>query len=352
MKLVFISKLIGNEVLGKSIFDSQGKVLLKRGTILDTPLIAKLKNNGAFFVYVEDKDLEDVTEDKKLTELKQVTLSTLPTVFNDFLNCNQKNLRKSLNMIEDLTCYISEVGTVNVNLYEVKTYDNYTYVHCVDTSIMATFLGVSSKLPKDKLKDLGTGAILHDIGKTKISNDIINKPGRLTKEEFAEIRNHPIYGTEILKKTDIINDEIISIVLQHHERIDGKGYPYGLTDNQITPLSKIVSVCDVFTAVSANRSYRPRFNPNEAYELILSGANTMFDMNVVNHFRNNFAVYPLGCCVRLSNGIEGFVVKQNEYFADKPIIRITYDKDTKQSISPYEINLIDKLNVVIESVVI
>lgn len=125
-----------------------------------------------------------------------------------------------------------------------------------------------------------------------------------------------------------------------------------MTEDKISYWSKIVSVCDVYTAVSANRSYRPRFSPNEAYELVLSGANIMFDDKIVNAFRRTFAVYPLGCCVRLSNGTEGYVVKQNENFADKPIIRVLYDPVTKNPIQPYEIDLVEKINVVIESVVI
>lgn len=352
MKLVFINKLKGNEILRKSIVDREGNILLKGGVRLTHEYINKLRNYGVFFVYIEDKLLEDVTQDIYLDEMKQNILQKIPNLFNGFIEYDENKIRASLSVIEELTDYISKTRSININLYEVKAYDDYTYIHCVDTCIMAIFLGEALNLSRSELIDLGTSALLHDIGKTKISNSVINKKERLSKEEFDEIRRHPIYGAQILKKSNLISDSIIRPVLEHHERIDGKGYPFGLTEDKISYWSKIVSVCDVYTAVSANRSYRPRFSPNEAYELVLSGANIMFDDKIVNAFRRTFAVYPLGCCVRLSNGTEGYVVKQNENFADKPIIRVLYDSVTKNPIQPYEIDLVEKINVVIESVVI
>lgn len=352
MKLVFINKLKGNEILRRSILDREGNILLKAGVKLTHEYISKLRNYGVFFVYIEDSRLDDVTGDIYLEEMKQNILQKVPNIFTAFINYDEDQIKASLIAIDELTNYIIKTKSININLYEVKAYDDYTYIHCVDTCIMSIFLGEALGLSKDELKDLGTSALLHDIGKTKIPNNIINKKERLTNEEFMEIRKHPIYGEQILKKSNLISEKIIKPVVEHHERIDGSGYPFRLSGDKISFWSKIISVCDVYTAVSANRSYRPRFNPNEAYELILSGSDTMFDDKVVNAFRRTFAVYPLGCCVRLSNGIEGYVVNQNANYADKPIIRVLYDPVTKDPVQPYEIDLVEKLNVVITAVVI
>jgi HD-GYP domain-containing protein (c-di-GMP phosphodiesterase class II) len=216
---------------------------------------------------------------------------------------------------------------------------------------MATFLGISSKLNKWDLQEIGIGGILHDIGKTLIPTEILNKQGKLSDEEFNEIKKHPVYGGNLLKKNVRIPDSIIKVVEQHHERVDGKGYPYRLERKQISKFAKIVCVCDVYDAVSNDRCYRGKFSPNDAYELILSGNGTSFDEQIVADFKNTFAIYPLGSCVKLSNGEEGYVVSQNKGFPDRPMIRVLYDKDTRRPISFYEIDLLKNSNIVIQNIV-
>lgn len=352
MRLELLKNIKENETLAKSIVDNNGKVLLKSGTKLTHNFILHLLNYGVFFVYVEDENFEDIYEDKYLSELKQTTLELLPNIFNDLLNDNGKNALDSLKTVEELINYVIKDGNVNTNLYEVKTYDNYTYIHCVDTCIMSIFLGTSLKFNYNDIKDLGLGALLHDIGKIKISNSIINKTSSLTEDEFDIIKHHPLLGKEILINTGIVKNSILDGVSQHHEKVDGTGYPYGLKENEISKQSKVISVCDVFTALSANRSYRNRYDPNEAYEHILSHCNTHFNKSVVEKFKETFAIYPLGSRVKLSNGIEGYVVKQNRFFPDRPIVRIVYGKNINDKIPFYEINLLEHNNLVIKSLVV
>lgn len=352
MKLTFVSNLEGTEVLEKSILSADGKTLLKRGTKLTKESISKLKNHGVFFVYIKYGLTEHLSDDEQLNELKGEALKGLPNIFNDLINGDDENLKNSILIVGKLVDHIIESGVVNTNLYEVKAYDNYTYIHSVDTCIMACFIGMSVNLNKNELTELAIAAILHDIGKTKISNTIINKNTPLTNEEFIEIKNHPLYGEEILKASKVLSPRIVEAVLEHHERIDGKGYPYGIAGDLIHTFAKVVSICDVYTAVSANRSYRSRFAPNEAYELILSGSGTMFDPDLVHTFRKTFSIYPLGCYVKLSNGMDGYVIKQNIFFPDKPVVRVVHDSQTKNSQLNYEIDLLTSLNLVIDSVVI
>lgn len=351
MKLLNIKNIEGNEILGKDILSNDGKVLLSRGTELKKDLKFNLITNGVYWIYVEDDNLSDITDDKYLGELKKTALENMPNIFNELISSHIPD-SSSLKYVENLIDYIKNQGDLNTNLYEVKTYDNYTYVHCVDTAIMATFFGVSLHLSDDELKQLGTAAILHDIGKTMIPNSIINKDGLLTKNEFEIIKKHSLFGKVILQNNKFISESIIDAVTQHHEKYDGSGYPYGLKGDQICYFAKIISICDVFTAISANRSYRKRFAPIEAYEYVLSGSGSSFDKNLVETFKNTFAVYPLGSCLKLTNGIEGYVVKQNKYFPDRPIVRITYDSKTKKSISPYEIDLLNNTSIGINDLVI
>ena len=352
MRLEFINRLAGNETLGKNILGNDGTILLRAGVKLNSSYINRLKQLGVYYIYVEDDRLDDVqVEDEKLSELKQVAMNKISSIMNNIHSCNKRGVKESLCVVEDLVHYIIDNGDVNKSLYDIKTYDNYTYIHSIDTCIMATFLGISQGLKEEQLKDLGTGGILHDIGKTKVPFSIINKKGPLTNEEFAEIKKHPIYGKEILEKNINISDPIVKAVAQHHERVDGRGYPYNLEGNQISKLAKIICVCDVYDAVSNDRVYRKKFSPNEAYELILAGSGAAFDDKVVINFRNTFSVYPLGCCLKLSNGVEGYVIKQNPNFPDRPVLRVFYDSETKKPISFYEINLLDNPNIAVVGIV-
>ncbi|MFL0194910.1 HD-GYP domain-containing protein [Clostridium sp. WILCCON 0269] len=352
MRLEFINRIKEKDVIGKSILTCDGQVLLKAGVELTNNYINKLKQLGVFYLYVEDERLEDVNiEDEKLLELKQSSIKSMSNIMSNLYDCNGKKLRKSLTGIEDMINYIIELGDVNKSLYDIQTYDNYTFIHSIDTCIMASFLGVSTGYDKWQLKEIGIGASLHDVGKTKIPLEILNKKAKLTDEEFAEIKKHPMYGGELLKKNVIISDAVIKIVEQHHERVDGKGYPYGLKDKQITNYAKLVCICDVYDAVSNDRCYRKKFSPNDAYELILSGSGSNFDQQLVHNFKDTFAIYPLGCGVELSNKIKGYVVRQNKGFPDRPIIRILYDVNTENPIPAYELDLLQIPNVVITGLI-
>lgn len=352
MKLACVKNLQCTDVLARSIYNDNGRVLLNAGVKITREYIFQLISNGVYWVYIEDSNFDDVTDDKYLNELKMSTIESMPNIFNDIINCNKSGFEETHEKVKSLLNYILGQGNVNINLYEVKTYDNYTYIHCVDTCIMSVFLGILLKLKNSELIDLGMAAILHDIGKTKIPNDILNKKGTYTKEEFEIVKKHPLLGKEILENANLHNPAIIAGVVQHHERYDGKGYPFGYKNDEISIFARIISLCDVFTAISANRSYRKRYKPTEAYEYILGGSGIFFDDKIVEIFRNNFAVYPLGSCVRLSNGIEGYVVKQNPHFADRPVIRVVYESISKKNIHPYEINLLNSTNLVIESLIL
>lgn len=352
MRLEFINRVSEGEILAKNIFSHGGGILLRAGIKLTNHYIKKLEQLGVLYLYVEDEQLQDIkVEDNRLVKMKRVAMKSMSEIVKSIYQCNYKKTKQSLNIIEDLMEYIIEDGDINKSLNDIKTYDNYTYVHCIDTGIMASFLGLSLKFSGYELKELGKGAVLHDVGKTKVPIKILNKKGSLTDEEFMEIQKHPIYGRNILQKNFNISDIVLSVVEQHHERVDGTGYPYGLKGNSISKYGKIACICDVYDALSSDRCYRKKINPNEVYEFILSQSGKMFDGGIIQKFKDTFAIYPLGCCVRLSNGIEGYVVKQNKGFPDRPIIRVIYDVVTKESVPFYEVDLLKNLQATIVSVV-
>lgn len=351
MKLEAIRDLKGIEILAKDILDFEGKILLKAGSKITRKNITDLKKYGIYFAYIEENEINDAFEDCKLNELKDSTSKIMPGVFNSLVNGDEKQIKESLNVANELIDYVIKEKSINTSLYEIKEYDDYTYKQAINTCIMSVFLGSTLKYSDIELEELATAAMFFDLGKLRIRSDILNKNGNLTKEEYEIVKKHPLHSKQILKISGIMSEEILKAVEQHHERVDGAGYPYGLKGDEICKYARVISVADVFTAVSSKRSYRDKFKPFEAYELILAGAGTIFDKEVVERFRMNFAVYPLGCHVKLSNGIEGFVVKNNKFFADRPIIRVIYDVFTKKKIKPYEIDLLKHINITVKHVI-
>ncbi len=353
MKLQLINRLNGDETLGKNIFTNDGKILLKAGTKLNPSYVRKMMEMGIFYVYVEDERLLDVkVEDENVSLLKQTTLENMSKIMkNTSMVSDKKAMNDYIKVVENLISYIQRDADINKSLYDIQTYSNFTYVHSIDVCIMSTFIGNAMKLDSNSIKELGVAAILHDVGKIVLPQNIVNKQGKLTEEEVKQFKEHPYLGAVILKKNLRISDAVIKAVQQHHERMDGKGYPYGMEGKSISKFARIICVSDVYDTITNSMEYKKTFTPNDAYELILAGSGTIFDEVVVKVFKKAFSVYPLGCCVRLSNGVEGYVVRQNENFPDRPVIRIIYDSETKKDIETYEINLVKSINLVISSIV-
>ena len=352
MKLELIERVKPGEILGKSILAFDGKILLNQGTKLNTSYINRIKGMGVYYIYVNDSDLEDVeVSDSFLIELKRSAMSSFSGIMkNTLLIQDRKEALEVIKTLEELIQYIAENADINKSLNDIQTHNNQRYVHSMEVCVMSVFLGKAMKLKRDQLKELGLAAILHDVGMAKISPKILEKNGEYTPEELLLLREHPNKGYEILKQNIGIPESALKAVLQHHERIDGKGYPNGLLGYQISKYAKIIAVCDMYDLVTNNDNYKKSFRPYDAYELIIGGSSYIFDEEVVFSFRKTFSVYPLGSCVKLSNGIEGYVVKQNANFPDRPVLRVIYDKD-HESIEPYEIDLVEDINVVIKCII-
>lgn len=353
MKLEIINRLKGDETLGRNIFTNDGRILLRAGTVLNSNYIDKMREMGVFYVYVEDKRLDDVkVEDENISRLKQNTMESMSRIMkNTSMVSDKKAMSEYIKTVEDLISYISESKDITKSLYDIQTHSNSNFVHSIDVCIMSAIIGHAMKMDSLVIRELGVTAIIHDIGKTQLPRNIIEKRGKLEGEELRQYKEHPYLGAMLLKKNIRISENIIKGVLQHHERVDGKGYPYGLSGKSISKFARIICVSDVYDTITNSKDYKKAFSPNDAYELILAGSGTIFDEEVVKAFRKSFSVYPLGCCVKLSDGVEGYVVRQNENFPDRPIVRVIHDAITKKDIEPYEIDLVNNINLVITSIV-
>ena len=211
----------------------------------------------------------------------------------------------------------------------LKNRDEYTAIHSMNVCILALSFGRWLKLSKADLNLLGLGALLHDLGKMKIPDEVLNKPGKLTGAEFEVMKMHPFYGHEMLKESGEIPDEALHAVLHHHERKRGQGYPHGLAENELPLMTQIVAIVDVYDAVTSDRCYHDGVAPFVALQNMYSWTKDDFDKELVENFIKCLGIYPVGSLVELSNGQIGIVVSASEKSRLRPVVMLVLDSDKR-----------------------
>jgi putative nucleotidyltransferase with HDIG domain len=204
-----------------------------------------------------------------------------------------------------------------VSLSRLKSFDEYTFFHSVNTAILALALGRTLGLSRHALHLLGSGTLLHDIGKMKIPLEILNKPGRFEAHEFEIMKQHALRGVEILSATTGFQEEIVRPALEHHERVDGTGYPYGRSRSELTQFGLITSVVDIYDAMTSDRCYHKGMPSHRALQHLYNiGRDGHLDSNYVQQFIQCVGVYPVGSCVLLNTGEAGIV---SQLHHDQPV---------------------------------
>ena len=360
MRLITLDKCEPGIKLGKTIFNENGNVLLAEGTELSSGLLQKLKKYNIFTLYIEDNESEgiEIVESIPL-ELRTEAVNVITEGLNDIASLSsssskirgmvktERAIRSFQKIFKDIIGCLSENKTVLNLLATTKVHDNYLYMHSVNVTIYSCQLAIANGLPLKKIEEIGLGAVLHDIGKLYIPPEILNKPGKLTKEEFELVKAHTELGFDILRKVHEIPLTVSHCAFQHHEKLDGTGYPRGLKADEIHKYAKIIAVADVFDAVTSHRVYRPAMLPHKAIELLYAGNGTHFESKQVHLFKDCVAIYPQGLTVKLNDGRTGIVSRYNFKAVGRPIIRIVKDVNG-QKVTPYEVDLSSSNHLTIE----
>ncbi|MCL2216107.1 MAG: HD-GYP domain-containing protein [Defluviitaleaceae bacterium] len=226
------------------------------------------------------------------------------------------------NVVDDLLSTLQADPTGLVHINDLKSYDEYTYHHSLSVSILSIATGRELGLDSGTLQRLGRCAMMHDIGKQLLPFSIIGKRGKLTDEEFLAVKNHPVLGAATLKKYAVGDNELWNGIMFHHERTDGSGYPKGLKGKDIPLFSKIISVADVYDAITSFRPYRSPMLPSDAFEIIRRDIGKAFEFDIVKAFFSKLEIYPLNTIVELSDGRLGMVVECGQAHRLRPVIRI------------------------------
>ncbi len=223
-----------------------------------------------------------------------------------------------------------------LSLSRIKSHDEYTFQHSLNVGVLSLSLGRRIGLSRDELYNLTLGSLLHDIGKMRVPERILNKPGKLTEEEFEIIKKHPVFGYKILSELKDIDSSAFLPVLEHHERISGEGYPFGKKGN-ISLFGKICAITDVYDAITTDRVYHRGMIPYEALSRMYRWADRDFDKKLLEAFVKSVGIYPVGSVVLLSSGEIGVIIKQNKELL-RPVVRIVMD-NRKNRVKPKDVDL-------------
>jgi putative nucleotidyltransferase with HDIG domain len=389
MYLLDLSMVRPGSVLGKTVYTQRGDVLLVEGSRLSQQYIDALGRRGFSSIYVEDGLSDDVRPLDVVSD--QVRANTAAHVAKMFdivattagIKSGQTGKRtryrdgalhdlgdrelalpsEGTNMLEalyrDVERIMSEIleSDTVASLETLKSHSDYTFQHSVEVAIVAILLGRSLGLPIPQIRELALGSLLHDIGKVSIDQTILNKPGKLTDEEFDEIKNHPLTGFELVRRLPLTSIVPAHVAYQHHERQDGGGYPRGLIGNnrilrleaerlhpsRILLIAEIAAVADVFCALASERPYKPAFPLDRVGQMLQEMAGHHLNRDVVTTLLRTIPMYTVGHWIEVTTGTyrgwRGVVTEIDITALHAPSIRLHLDPQREPVTSPVELDL-------------
>lgn len=315
------------------IHDKLGRTMIEKGTYLDDYQISYIKNHHIHGIYVtavvpgkvkqSEKSRQKVKtlrkpDPPKLAISDNTRKELADSIRTIFADTKAEPFDENVsNIVDRLEQAIRKNDAVAIDINQLRVSDTYTYRHSVDVGALVLMIGREFGLKGRELHQLGIAGLLHDIGKSKIPPEILNKPGKLTDEEFGIIKKHSQYGFEILQERGCYSPQILEGVLHHHEKLNGRGYPDGLKDEEIGLFSRIITVADIFDALVSERPYKKPLGGREAVEMLLAMGDEI-DGGVVHAFLNSVILYPVDSLVKLSNGEVGRVVENYRGYPMRP----------------------------------
>ncbi len=349
MKLCKVENLTEGDILARAVYTMDYQILLSEETKLSGDYIEKLENLGITEVYIHDqkfKEIEAVVILKQ--DVEKLFKEKVKNILEKHTYSKNEELQKLSQTADCIIFNILEEEEVVEKIYDIKERSSDIYEHSISTCTLATLVALKLQLPKEVVHDIGVACLLHDLGLRYMAYDFTGKDqSRMSDIELAEYRKHPVYGYSALKEESWISNLSKNIILYHHERMDGSGYP--LKMKNLPMEAKIVAVCDIFDEMICGICCE-RVKVHEAVEYLKVFKGSKFDEKVVDVFLEFTAVYPVGSQVLTNGGEIGVVIKQNREFPDRPVIQIIKDKNGNNLLKPKEINLIKLNTVFIEKV--
>lgn len=261
------------------------------------------------------------------------------SMFQEARMGNAVDADSAMVLVEEISNSVLRNPGALISLARLKTADDYTYMHSVAVCALMIALARQLKLSEQETREAGIAGLLHDLGKAMIPMEVLNKPGKLTDEEFAIVKTHPEEGYKLLLGGVGVTEMTKDVCLHHHEKVSGFGYPKGLKGDEISLYAKMGAVCDVYDAITSNRPYKAGWDPAESLRQMAEWAKGHFDEAVFQAFVKSLGIYPIGSFVRLESGRLGVVLEQNEKSLLKPRIKVFFSTKSQAYIKPEVVDL-------------
>lgn len=309
-------------IIAEDIYNNFGAILINKDTILDLYSISKLEYQNIDFIKVYKEYTPIHTNESDITAIYDENFSDFKSMVKDIGNGKSIDIIKVQNMVGELKENFTSVNDIITCLNRIRDTDDYTYSHSINVSLLSSLIARWLGMGEIQCKLSTYCGLLHDIGKSRISPEILNKPDVLTPKEFEEIKKHPVIGYKILENNVAIHKDVALGVLMHHEREDGSGYPFGVKSHQINIYGKIVAIADVFDAITSNRVYKKKQTPFDVFQIYESEYLTKFDTHILLTFLRRIASFYIGSKVRLNNELWGEIIFINDKAISRPMIKL------------------------------
>jgi len=254
----------------------------------------------------------------------------------------QVHVEKAESLVSNMIDSILRNQNALISLSGIRTKDEYTFMHSVGVCALMVSFTSSAGVDRDITSKAGVGALLHDMGKVKTPENILNCQGKLTDREFGIMKEHVVHSRELMMAVDGIDAVSITMAGEHHERWDGSGYPAGLKNGQISKLGQMIAIVDVYDAMTSDRCYQKGMQPAEVVRRLYEWSQFHFPREIVEEFIKCVGIYPVGTLVRLESGLLGFVTDLLSENLLLPVVRVVFDTRKNWRVTPYDMNLAEK----------
>lgn len=355
MKQVSIDELKVNDILALPVVSANETVLIHADVVLTEELINRAKNLGAKSVYIKDEtDVdgsdEEVLEENhvyKVDETAKNSREVVKSILEKHIYKHNDELKIIGEEAERIMDSVLSEPEVISNITEIRNVSTDMYTHCINVCSLSTIMALRLKMSEKQVKNISMGAILHDIGLRYIKVPYINiKEDDMLPADAEQYKKHTVFGYSSLTEEQWISDVSKEIILMHHERVDGSGYPFKLKGDKIKPEVKLVSLCDDFDSLISGIG-NEKLKIYEAIEYIKVHAGSKYDSNIAAKLLESVAAYPVGCTVITSSGEKGLVVRQNREMPDRPVIKMLEHADGSPYNDNVEYNLMRQLTMFI-----
>lgn len=359
MRAVPIEFIKENSILGDTIYSVDGVLLAKEGIKLTARLLDKIKENQIYTLYITDEHSNSNINRLIHPNLRNKAMLIIKDIFLAAGNRDVNGILKSKSIyeymgnlnavIDDILYELAATKDLPLEYVNIKSVENYLYMSSLNCGILSSLIAMEMDYNYEMTKNIFLAGVFHDIGMALLPSEIFQKKGDLTVDEKMMIINHPKIGIDYLKDKHFLNAYIKQATLQHHEKLDGSGYPLRTTGEDISIISQIVGIADVYDAMTSDRPYSRATTPNEAIEYLLGGSGRLFDSKVVSIFTKKINPYPPGSLVKLNTGDIAVVDEVIKGLPLRPRLRII--KGTKGNYTYTPLDLTKEYKTSIDSLV-